>query len=86
MNKKGTVQAPDAEAPGSTSDDGVAPIPDISIAIPAPDVNSGTKFSTNDSEAFKRWSGDSKIVNPDGSAKYPEGKRPNGVVNFGQNL
>ena len=27
-----------------------------------------------------------KIVNPDGSAKYPEGKRPNGVVNFGQNL
>ncbi|MBR1951195.1 MAG: hypothetical protein IKA32_01370 [Lentisphaeria bacterium] len=27
-----------------------------------------------------------KIVNPDGSAKYPESKRPNGVVNFGQNL
>ena len=27
-----------------------------------------------------------RIVNPDGSAKYPEGKRPNGVVNFGQNL
>ena len=27
-----------------------------------------------------------KIVNPDGSTKYPEGKRPNGVVNFGQNI
>ena len=27
-----------------------------------------------------------RIVNPDGSAKYPEGKRPNGVVNFGKNF
>ena len=27
-----------------------------------------------------------RIVNPDGSAKYPEGKRPTGVANFGKNL
>lgn len=26
-----------------------------------------------------------RIVNPDGSAKYPEGRRPNGIVNFGRN-
>ena len=27
-----------------------------------------------------------RIVNPDGSAKYPEGKRPNGVAQFGKNF
>ena len=27
-----------------------------------------------------------RIVNPDGTAKYPSGNRPNGVANFGQNF